>query len=262
MAIAITWEQENGLRTVVLSSTASEMAWFPERDISMRKPVVSQPIEGCEQKVDTSSVGSRHSGNRSVGRLYASLMGALQALYVYRMRSFMTASGPFFGTVVATVAMIGIASVQALSNESRSIRLVILLCGCCAVLALLVGSFLCTRSMLAGVIERASEMSMRRGVGARGSDIGYQVMMEVLLLSGLGTAVGLVPGLLVGAGMIVLLQLPPVVNPILILGVCCGSLVAAGSGGIYPALRAARMEPWKRGVRASAGSNSLSDPWR
>jgi hypothetical protein len=228
----------------------------------MRRPVVSQPIGVREQEAVRSSIGSRHSGHRSVGRLSASLRGALQALYVYRMRSFMTASGSFFGTVVATVAMIGIASVQALSNESRSIRLVILLCGCCAVLALLVGSFLCTRSMLAGVSERASEMSMRRGVGARGSDIGYQVMMEVLLLSGLGTAVGLVPGLLVGAGMIVLLQLTPVVNPVLILGVCCGSLIAAASGGIYPALRAARMEPWKRGVRASAGSNSLSDPWR
>ena len=228
----------------------------------MRKPVVSQPIEVREQEAVRSRVGSRHPGKRSVGRLYASSRGALQALYVYRMRSFMTASGSFFGTVVATVAMIGIASVQALSNESRYIRLIILLCGCCAVLALLVGSFLCTRSMLAGVSERASEMDMRRGVGARGSDIGYQVMMEVLLLSGLGTAVGLVPGLLVGAGMIVLLQLPPIVNPVLILGVCCGSLIAAGSGGIYPALQAARMEPGKRGARVSAGSHSPSDPWR
>ncbi len=228
----------------------------------MRRPMVSQPIEVREQEAVRSSIGSRHSGNRSVGRLSASLRGALQALYVYRMRSFMTASGSFFGTVVATVAMIGIASVQTLSNESRSIRLVILLCGTSAVLALLVGSILCTRSMLAGVIERASEMSMRRGVGARGSDIGYQVMMEVLLLSGLGTAVGLVPGLLVGAGMIVLLQLMPVVNPVLILVVCCGSLVAAGSGGIYPALRAADMEPGKREARTSAGSHSPSDPWR
>ncbi len=228
----------------------------------MRKPVVSQPIEAREQEVTRPGAGSRHSGNQSVGRLYASLRGALQALYVYRMRSFMTASGPFFGTVVAMVAMIGIASVQALSVESRYTRLIILLCGVCAVLALFIGSFLCTRSMVAGIAERVSEMSMRRVVGARGRDIGYQVMMEVLLLSGLGTAVGLVPGLLVGAGMIVLLQLTPIVNFVWILGVCCGSLVAAGSGGIYPALRAARMEPGKRRVRASAGSHAQSDPWR
>ncbi len=224
----------------------------------MRKPVVSQLIEAREQEVTRPGAGSRHSGKQSIGRLYASLRGALQALYVNRMRSFMTASGSFFGTVVATVAMIGIASVQELSNESRYIRLIILLCGSSAVLALLVGSFLCTRSMSTGVIERASEMSMRRVVGARGRDIGYQVMMEVLLLSGLGTVVGLVPGLLVGVGMIVLLQLTPIVNFVWILGVCCGSLIVAGSGGIYPALRAARMEPGKHGVRASAGSQTAN----
>ncbi|HEV2656008.1 MAG TPA: hypothetical protein VGT82_13665, partial [Ktedonobacteraceae bacterium] len=91
---------------------------------------MSQSTEVREQEAVRSSVGSRHSGNKSVGRLYASLRGALQALYVYRTRSFMTASGSFFGTVVATVAMIGIASVQELSNESRSIRLVMLLCAC------------------------------------------------------------------------------------------------------------------------------------
>jgi hypothetical protein len=171
----------------------------------MRKPVVSQPIDAYEQEATRTSAGSRHSRNRSGRRLYASLRGALQALYVYRMRSFMTASGPFFGTVVATVAMVGIASIQALSAESRYTRLIILLCGVCAVLALLVGSFLCTRSMLAGVVERASELRIRRVVGARGRDIGYQILME----------------------------------------------------GIYPALRAARMESGKWVAQASAGSHSL-----
>ena len=226
----------------------------------MRQSEVSEPVEAQKQQTPGPGSESRRAGNHFIGRLHASLRGALQAIWTYRMRSFTTASGPFFGTIVAMVAVTGIASIQALVEVSRSTRLIVLLCASCAVLALLVGSFLSTRSMLTSVAERVGEMSMRKVVGARGGDIACQLIMEVLLLSGIGTVAGLVPGLLIGAGMMVLLQLTPVLHPILILLVCCGSIVAAGIGGVFPALRAAHIEPGERPVRASARSHSMT--WR
>ncbi len=214
----------------------------------MRKFMVSHPVPVAtgDQNVAQPMAGRRHPKRRFSTRLYASFRGALVALRAYRVRSLLIASGPFFGTMVATVAVVGIASVQAVSEASRYTRLIIMLCAASALVALLVGGYLCMRSMLAAVAERTSEMSMRRVVGARGRDICFQVMMEVLMLSSIGTVAGLVPGLFIGAGMVVPLQLTPVVGPILILMVCGGSIIVACCGGIYPALRAARVEPGGR----------------
>lgn len=212
----------------------------------MRKPVVQHlaPVVTKDQNMAWPGVatGSKRPKRLFGGHLYASLRGVLLAIRVYRVRSLLIASGPLLGTAVATIAIIGVTSVLALPEETRYTRLIILLCVGSALVALLVGSYLCMQGMLAAVAARVSEIRLRRVVGARGRDIGYQVVMEVLLLSSIGTVVGLISGLLIGSVMALLLQLSPVVSPILLLVVCCGSIVAAGIGGIYPAVCAARME--------------------
>ena len=207
----------------------------------MRKHIVSHPTATQERSGVSPRVGSGRRKHRFGIRLYASFISALSATRRNLTRSLRIAAGPFCGTLVATVAVLGVASVQV--QQPKEIRIVSTLCIGCALAALLVGSFLCIRSTLAALAGRADEMSMRRTVGARSRDIGSQVMIEILLLGCLGSVLGLLPGLLVSFGMAMLLQLTPIVRPDLLLAVFCVSVGVVGVGGLYPTLITAHGEP-------------------
>ncbi|NDJ61462.1 MAG: FtsX-like permease family protein, partial [Chloroflexi bacterium] len=111
-------------------------------------------------------------------------------------------------------------------------------------IALLVGGIGVMNIMLVSVTERTREIGLRKAVGARGSDILWQFLIESILLAGVGGALGIVSGgLLLIVGGLVIPDLP--------LGVSADAVVLATtvSGfigiffGLYPANRAARMRP-------------------
>lgn len=109
--------------------------------------------------------------------------------------------------------------------------------------SLVVGGIVIMNIMLVTVMERTREIGIRKAIGARRSDILVQVLIETATLSGIGAVFGVATG----AGATVLVgavsPLPAVVAPKwAALGVALGLVVGVVSG-VYPAARAARLDP-------------------
>jgi putative ABC transport system permease protein len=101
--------------------------------------------------------------------------------------------------------------------------------------------------MLVSVVERTREIGIRKSIGASRADIALQFLMESVILSILGGGTGMVLGLLatVGAAAYISQQLGAAIVPYLLL-VCIAIAFSIGIGmafGLYPAIRAARLDP-------------------
>jgi len=119
--------------------------------------------------------------------------------------------------------------------------------GAIASISLLVGSIGIMNIMLVSVTERTREIGVRKAVGAKRRDILVQFLLEASVLSLLGGAVGIIGGwvlsFLISLIDISGITLQTVITwdvVILAFGV---SLVIGLASGIYPAMRAARLNP-------------------
>jgi len=110
-------------------------------------------------------------------------------------------------------------------------------------ITLLVGGIGIMNMMLVSVRERTREIGLRRALGARRMTIVAQFMLEAILVSMLGGAIGTGAGLLAAKVVSWVTPLPAVVHPLTVVG---GLSFAAFVGlvfGILPALKAAHLEP-------------------
>jgi putative ABC transport system permease protein len=112
-----------------------------------------------------------------------------------------------------------------------------------AAISLTVGGIGIMNIMLMSVMERTWEIGIRMSIGARRRDILNQFLVEALVLCLIGGLVGLGLGLLIGMGVTRASQLPFVVTPITLLLPFAVSASIALAFGIYPAVRAARLDP-------------------
>jgi putative ABC transport system permease protein len=97
--------------------------------------------------------------------------------------------------------------------------------------------------MLVAVVERTHEIGMRKSVGARRRDILSQFLVESTTLSVVGAALGVVLGAALAQVIAAASPLPTRVAP---WSVLAGVAIGAGVGivaGVYPASRAARLDP-------------------
>jgi putative ABC transport system permease protein len=109
--------------------------------------------------------------------------------------------------------------------------------------ALLVGGVGIANVMVISVLERRSEVGLRRALGATRGHVRVQFVVEALLLALLGGAGGVVLGGLVTAGY-ALRQGWQVVVPLTgVAGGVAAALVLGAVAGLYPAVRAARLAP-------------------
>ena len=109
--------------------------------------------------------------------------------------------------------------------------------------ALLVGGVGIANVMVISVIERRSEIGLRRALGATTGQVRLQFLSESLLLSGLGGVGGVLLGAGVTAAYAAARSWSVVVPPVSIAGALGAALVIGAIAGLYPAVRAARLAP-------------------
>lgn len=120
--------------------------------------------------------------------------------------------------------------------------LTLLLVGIAAI-SLTVGGIGIMNIMLISVTERTWEIGIRIAIGARRRDILGQFLVEALVLCLIGGLIGLALGLLIGLGITKISQLPFVVTAFTLILPFAVSAAIALVFGIYPAMRAARLDP-------------------
>jgi ABC-type antimicrobial peptide transport system permease subunit len=129
---------------------------------------------------------------------------------------------------------------DAMSSMTRTMSILLL---CVAIISLIVGGVGIMNIMLVSVTERTKEIGLRMAVGARGTDIRRQFLVEAVVLCLLGGAVGIILGR--GSSMLLKLLLhwaTQMSMPAIIIAV----LVSAAVGvifGFYPAYKASNLDP-------------------
>jgi putative ABC transport system permease protein len=112
-----------------------------------------------------------------------------------------------------------------------------------ASISLVVGGIVIMNTLLVSVTERTREIGVRKALGARRSDVLMQFLVESITLSLAGGAIGVLLGILVALGVAAVSPLPAAVSTVAIgLGVGMSLLVGVFFG-VYPAARAARLDP-------------------
>lgn len=118
-----------------------------------------------------------------------------------------------------------------------------LVLGCIAGISLLVGGIGIMNIMLASVTERTREIGIRRALGAKRSDITTQFLIETVLLSSIGGILGVILGVAIPIVVAYFANIPTIVSLwsiLLAFGISMGIGVIFG---LYPARRAAMMDP-------------------
>jgi len=113
-----------------------------------------------------------------------------------------------------------------------------------AVIALVVGAIGIANIMLVSVTERTREIGIMKAVGARNRDVMQLFLFEAALLGLAGSAVGVPLGLVVGWAATRYAEVAFALAPFwTVLAVAAVGVVVGVVSGLYPAWRAARVDP-------------------
>jgi putative ABC transport system permease protein len=134
------------------------------------------------------------------------------------------------------------AAIELITKITEPITLV--LAAICSI-ALLVAGIGVMNIMLVSVAERTTEIGIRKAVGAERQDILYQFLIESGFLTGIGGATGVALGLCAALCISLWAGLPFSLAPLYILLSVAFSVVIGVFFGLYPALRASKLNPIK-----------------
>ncbi|WP_317944554.1 ABC transporter permease [Carnobacterium maltaromaticum] len=132
---------------------------------------------------------------------------------------------------------------QALDQVNNILGLFINFIAAVAGIALLVGGIGVMNIMLVSVTERTREIGTRKALGATTNTILFQFLMESVILSLIGGIIGLILGILLANGVAGVLNIVPRITPGAILLVLLFSSAVGVFFGIYPARKAAKLDP-------------------
>lgn len=132
---------------------------------------------------------------------------------------------------------------QLLAEEARDQRLFNTLLAAIAGISLLVGGIGIMNIMLATVQERVKEIGIRRAVGATSTDVVLQFLLEAALLSVAGALAGVVLGIGMAHSIDLFADFSAEISPLPIVLAFGVALSVGLTFGIYPARRAAALDP-------------------
>ncbi len=108
---------------------------------------------------------------------------------------------------------------------------------------MLVGGIGIMNIMLASVTERTREIGIRRAIGAKRRQIISQFLIETVVLSIIGGLIGIGIGVTIPALITYFAGMPTVITPASIVLPLVISFVVGLIFGLYPAIRAAKVDP-------------------
>jgi ABC-type antimicrobial peptide transport system permease subunit len=139
----------------------------------------------------------------------------------------------------------GVSSAQQIADQFRQITAsVALLISVISSIGLLVGGVGVMNIMLMSVTQRTREIGVRRAIGARKRDVIWQFLTEAIVLTGSGGVIGVILG---GAiSLLINLAVPSLPSSIPLWSILLAVTVSMSVGllfGMYPAIKAARLDP-------------------
>lgn len=126
------------------------------------------------------------------------------------------------------------------AQSDRQLQLIVVSMG---LLAIIVGGIGIANVMSISVIQRSSEIGIRRALGHTRSTIALQFIFEAVVVGVLGGVLGITVGVAaIGVG-VVIAGWVFTLQPLLVPGGIVLAVVISVAAGLYPAVRAARLEP-------------------
>lgn len=132
---------------------------------------------------------------------------------------------------------------ELLKRAERTKQIFNIVLGSIAAISLLVGGIGIMNIMLASVTERTREIGIRRALGAKRRDIIIQFLVETIILSGSGGLIGVLLGIVIPFAVSYFAGMATIVtfwSPVIAFSI---SGLVGVVFGLYPAIRAASMDP-------------------
>jgi putative ABC transport system permease protein len=112
-----------------------------------------------------------------------------------------------------------------------------------ALITLIVGGIGIVNILLVSVTERIREIGIRKALGAQKKDIVLQFITESVIMTGFSGIIGILLGVLIGGIIAAQIKIPPIVDYKVIISAFLGSIALGIIFGVYPAKRAADLDP-------------------
>jgi putative ABC transport system permease protein len=132
---------------------------------------------------------------------------------------------------------------ELLAQQQQTRRLFLYVMVAIASISLLVGGIGIMNIMLASVMERTREIGVRRAIGATRQDIIRQFLVETTLITVSGGVAGVIVGIGLSRLVAYLAGWSTVVTITSVIVACAVSVTVGIVFGLYPAARAARLDP-------------------